>query len=104
MQRVAVARALARDPRILLLDEPFSAVDRATRRLLHRELLELRQKMSVPILLVTHDLEDLIRRGQDRVRRFIPSGGMGGKGLIIVALTDRRASDEAVSVFSGVFW
>jgi len=57
-QRVAVARALARDPSVLLLDEPFSAVDRRTRRNLHRELRELRATVSMPIVLVTHDLDE----------------------------------------------
>jgi molybdate transport system ATP-binding protein len=55
-QRVALARALARDPAVLLLDEPFSAVDQATRQTLYRELAELRRGLSVPIVLVTHDL------------------------------------------------
>ena len=59
-QRVAVARALARDPVILLLDEPFSAVDRATRRRLQAELAALRRSLAIPILLVTHDLEEAL--------------------------------------------
>jgi molybdate transport system ATP-binding protein len=57
-QRVAVARALAREPDILLLDEPFSSVDRRVRRALHAELRALRAAIAVPILLVTHDLDE----------------------------------------------
>ena len=57
-QRVAVARALAREPAVLLLDEPFSAVDRRTRRQMHADLASLRQTLAIPILLVTHDLDE----------------------------------------------
>ena len=57
-QRLALARALARDPDILLLDEPFSAVDRPTRRSLRETIIELRASLAIPIILVTHDVED----------------------------------------------
>ncbi len=57
-QRVAVARALAREPRLLLLDEPFSAVDQMNRRGLYRLLADLRRELAVPIVLVTHDLNE----------------------------------------------
>ena len=59
-QRVAVARALAREPHVLLLDEPFSAVDRATREKLYGELAELRRDLDMPVILVTHDLEEAV--------------------------------------------
>jgi molybdate transport system ATP-binding protein len=59
-QRVAVARALAREPQVLLLDEPFSAVDKATRQRLYRELAELRRQLRMPVVLVTHDLDEAI--------------------------------------------
>jgi len=57
-QRVAVARALARAPRVLLLDEPFSAVDKVTRQRLYREVAELRRGLNMPVILVTHDLDE----------------------------------------------
>lgn len=57
-QRVAVARALAREPRLLLLDEPFSAVDQMSRQGLYRLLADLRRELSIPIVLVTHDLTE----------------------------------------------
>ena len=59
-QRVAVARALAREPNVLLLDEPFAAVDRATRERLYTELAELRRELSIPVVLVTHDLDEAL--------------------------------------------
>jgi molybdate transport system ATP-binding protein len=65
-QRVALARALAREPKVLLLDEPFSAVDAPARQALYRELATLRQTLSTPMVLVTHDLGEA-RRLADRV-------------------------------------
>ncbi len=59
-QRVAVARALAREPAVLLLDEPFSAVDKATRQRLYREIAELRRVLDMPVVLVTHDLDEAL--------------------------------------------
>ena len=60
-QRVALARALARDPQVLLLDEPFSAVDQLTRQRLYRELAQLRHTLKIPVILVTHDMSEVLQ-------------------------------------------
>jgi molybdate transport system ATP-binding protein len=58
-QRTALARALAHSPRALLLDEPFSALDPALRHRMRRELDELLQRVGIPVVMITHDPEDL---------------------------------------------
>jgi osmoprotectant transport system ATP-binding protein len=57
-QRVGVARALGADPPVLLMDEPFAAVDPVTRQRLQQELLQLQEKLQKTILLVTHDIDE----------------------------------------------
>lgn len=55
-QRIGVARALAANPSLLLMDEPFSAVDAVTRELLQQELLKLKKQLNKTIVFVTHDI------------------------------------------------
>lgn len=103
-QRVAVARALARRPDVLLLDEPFSAVDRVTRRRLRRELGELRRELSMPVILVTHDLDDVVRLA-DRMcvlngGKILQTGSVEGvmarpANSIVAELLDLSGDDAA---------
>ncbi|MFD7894472.1 betaine/proline/choline family ABC transporter ATP-binding protein [Streptomyces sp. NPDC059743] len=65
-QRVGVARALAADPPVLLMDEPFGAVDPVVRERLQNEFLRLQATMRKTVLLVTHDIEEAVRMG-DRI-------------------------------------
>ena len=65
-QRVGVARALAADPPVLLMDEPFGAVDPVVRERLQSEFLRLQQEVRKTVLFVTHDIEEAVRLG-DRV-------------------------------------
>ena len=62
-QRVGVARALAADPEILLMDEPFGALDPLTRDDLQREFLSLQQRLHKTVVFVTHDLREALRLG-----------------------------------------
>ena len=70
-QRIAVARALAGEPRILLLDEPFSALDRDTRSTLRALLRQIVDDHGITALLVTHDLDDIVDLA-DRVVLYEP--------------------------------
>jgi osmoprotectant transport system ATP-binding protein len=74
-QRVGVARALAADPPILLMDEPFSAVDPIVRHELQREILRLQAELHKTIVFVTHDIDEAIRLA-DRVAVFGPGGSL----------------------------
>jgi osmoprotectant transport system ATP-binding protein len=72
-QRVGVARALAADPPVLLMDEPFSAVDPIVRASLQDELIRLQAELHKTIVMVTHDVEEAIKVG-DMVAVFRPGG------------------------------
>ncbi|PWU67267.1 quaternary amine ABC transporter ATP-binding protein [Gracilibacillus dipsosauri] len=65
-QRVGLARALANDPEVLLMDEAFSALDPLIRKEMQDELLDLQQKMKKTIIFITHDLDEALRIG-DRI-------------------------------------
>ncbi|GAA1875478.1 ATP-binding cassette domain-containing protein [Pseudonocardia ailaonensis] len=72
-QRVGVARALAADPPVLLMDEPFSAVDPVVRETLQEELLRLQSELAKTIVFVTHDIDEAVKLG-DMVAVFRTGG------------------------------
>jgi osmoprotectant transport system ATP-binding protein len=92
-QRVGVARALAADPPVLLMDEPFGAVDPVVREHLQNEFLRLQQAVRKTVLFVTHDIEEAVRLGdriavygQGRIEQFdTPSTVLGAPANEYVA-------------------
>lgn len=65
-QRVGIARALAGNPQLLLMDEPFGAVDEITRRSLQDELIRIHKQLGITIFFITHDIREALRLG-DRI-------------------------------------
>jgi molybdate transport system ATP-binding protein len=76
-QRVALARALACEPRALLLDEPFAALNPLLRRQLRNELAAARQRAGVPMVIVTHDVDDVLALADQVV--LIDEGRVAGQ-------------------------
>lgn len=62
-QRIGIARALASDPFILLMDEPFGAVDEITRRGLQDEIIKIQKKLNITIFFITHDIKEALKLG-----------------------------------------
>lgn len=102
-QRVGIARALAAQPDILLMDEPFGAVDEITRRQLQDEILRIHQERGITILFVTHDIEEALRLGtrvlvmeEGQVAQLDPpSKVLAGPATPFVAQLVRRSRDFA---------
>ena len=97
-QRVGVARALAADPPVLLMDEPFSAVDPVVRESLQDELLRLQAELGKTIVFVTHDIDEAVKLG-DRVAVFRVGGKLAQYDEPGVLLA--RPADDFVDSFVG---
>ncbi|MFL6001983.1 MAG: ABC transporter ATP-binding protein [Nocardioides sp.] len=97
-QRVGVARALAADPPVLLMDEPFGAVDPVVRVRLQDEFLRLQRELGKTVVLVTHDIDEAVRMG-DRVAVFAQGGRLAQFATPAELLG--RPADDFVSDFVG---
>ncbi len=97
-QRVGVARALAADPPVLLMDEPFGAVDPIVRHRLQDELLDLQKRLRKTIVFVTHDIEEAIKLG-DRIVILNEGGVLEQKGSPAEILS--RPANRFVEDFIG---
>ena len=75
-QRIGVIRALAADPPVLLMDEPFGAVDPINREVIQNQFLEMQRKLKKTVMLVSHDIDEALKLG-DRIAVF-RQGKIGG--------------------------
>ncbi|WP_107704472.1 ABC transporter ATP-binding protein [Nocardioides allogilvus] len=97
-QRVGVARALAANPPVLLMDEPFGAVDPVVRTKLQDEFLRLQRDLGKTVVLVTHDIDEAVRMG-DRVAVFAVGGRLAQYATPMELLA--RPADDFVADFVG---
>ena len=95
-QRVALARALAQERSLLLMDEPFAALDAITRDVLHDELSELQQSSQLTVLFVTHNVREAVRLG-DRVVLLTSRPGRVAQEYVIDIPQPRRIESPEVA-------
>ena len=99
-QRVAIARSLALDPRMLLMDEPFASLDALTRRKMQEELLGIWQATRKTILFVTHSIEEAVLLG-DRILVLSPGPGQV-RAILDNPAAGQRDSDAALAMLRRV--
>ena len=99
-QRVAIARAFAQDADVLLMDEPFGALDAMTRDLLHDELEQLWRDLSFSVVFVTHNVREAVRLG-DRVVLLSSRPGRVVQEFRVDAERPRRIESPEVSSLAG---
>lgn len=96
-QRVALARTLAQDCQVLLMDEPFAALDAITRDAMHDEIERIAIERALTVLFVTHNVREAVRLG-DRVVLMQPSPGRVASELFIDLPRPRRMDDPDIAV------
>jgi NitT/TauT family transport system ATP-binding protein len=101
-QRVGIARALALEPDILLMDEPFAAVDAQTRIILQRELLALAARIRMTILFVTHDVAEAVFLADRLVVMSGRPGYVGATAGIGYLITNAQSGLETDKVMAGM--
>jgi ABC-type nitrate/sulfonate/bicarbonate transport system ATPase subunit len=102
-QRVAIARALALDPQILLMDEPFGALDELTRIELQQELLRIWEARKKTVIFVTHSIEEALILS-DRVVLLAPHPGRVHKDLTITLPRPRSRTDPRFNALYEEIW
>ena len=95
-QRVAMARALAQETGVLLMDEPFAALDAITRDVLHEELVRLRASQALTVVFVTHNVREAVRLG-DRVVLLSSRPGRVAKEYAVTCAQPRRIESPEVA-------
>ncbi|MEQ4714914.1 ABC transporter ATP-binding protein [Nonomuraea sp. B19D2] len=104
-QRVGIARALAVQPRVLLMDEPFGAVDEQTRRLLQEELLSIWEEHRLTVVFITHSMEEAVLLGD----RVVLMSARPGRIAEIVPVSQKRPRSPDVGAaeraeITGYLW
>jgi molybdate transport system ATP-binding protein len=91
-QRAAIARALARKPKLLLMDEPLSALDEKLRRNLENELEKIYQELNIPVIMVSHDLATVFRLAEKSI--LMNNGIIERQGSPMDVFLDQKTSNK----------
>jgi ABC-type nitrate/sulfonate/bicarbonate transport system ATPase subunit len=93
-QRVALARSLVMEPELLLLDEPFSALDAFTRADLQRDVRSIAKRLGISLIIVTHDIDEAVLMA-DRALIMVGAPGTIYKEELVINLSDPRQREDA---------